>query len=182
MAETQKVTLTLSDRLHPRVALLHAQLEAVRADLKALAGQLEPAALDQAPVPGFFSPAGLLGHIAEVESWWMQVVIEGQGDAGDPRRLSRGWCAPFAEEEGGEPVVGKRPLADYLALLDRVRAHSFEHLVTVGAQDLSRDYPYQSTSGPSYEFSLEWVLQHLVEHEAHHRGQLALMKRLLAPR
>ena len=28
-------------------------------------------------------------------------------------------------------------------------------------------------------FTIEWILYHLIEHEAHHKGQIALMKRLL---
>lgn len=178
MSKTKELRLQLSEELHPRIALIFAQLEGVRADLKKLIDKLDAARLDEEPVDGFFSPAGLLAHIAETEAWWIQVVIQDTGDPAQPQRLRRGWCEPFNEEEGGEPVLGKHPLAEYLGLLDRMRAQTFEFLETQGAADLSRVFHYHARDETEFSFDLEWILQHLVEHEAHHRGQLVLLKRL----
>jgi len=33
----------------------------------------------------------------------------------------------------------------------------------------------QKTGG----YTIRWILHHLIDHEAHHRGQIAVMKRLL---
>ena len=34
-------------------------------------------------------------------------------------------------------------------------------------------------SGEKREFTVRWILQHVIEHEAHHRGQIFLLKRAL---
>ena len=181
MSESKRIELSSPEGLYPRLALFYAQLEDVRNSLKNYANDWTREQLEQEPVPGFFSPAALLAHCAETEAWWIQMVIEGKCVMGGPQRLSRGWCKPFEEEEGGEPVAKGQPLKTYLFLLDRMRRHTCEVLKGMGAEDLDRSFPFTDQDGQDFSFSLEWVLHHLVEHEAHHRGQFALLKRLLSP-
>ncbi len=177
MIESMK--LTGPDGLHPRLALFYAQMEDVRRNLTKLADGLDQAALESRPVKGFMSAGILLSHIAEAEAWWIRVILQGKPDADNPRRLPKGWCAPFAEIEAGDPIAEGQPLEAYLALLEEVRAHTLSALAELKTEVLDRRFEYHGLDGKNYEFTAEWILHHLVEHEAHHRGQLALLKRML---
>ncbi len=180
MSETQRIELAIPDGLHPRLALLYAQLEDVRNNLKGYARDWTRKQLEQEPIEGFPSPGGVLVHIAEAEAWWVQVVLQEAGDPDDPQSLPAGWCKPF-EEEDNEPVARDQAPETYLFLLDRIRRQTHELLAQLGPDDFDRAFHYSGKDGKEYSFGLEWVLHHLVEHEAHHRGQFALMKRLLSP-
>ncbi|MBC8425611.1 DUF664 domain-containing protein [bacterium] len=178
MSDMREIRLNPDPDLHPRLALLLAQMEDVRGDLKTQAERWEDEELDLAVVPGFLSPGELLLHIAEAEAWWLRIVLAGQGE-GDPPRLSAEALIPFLQDEEGEPEAGERPLVDYLAVLDDTRAWTRDHLAGLEAADLAKEFPFTDRKGQDYRFSMAWILHHLVEHEAHHRGQLALMRRLL---
>ncbi len=175
MSEAKRIDLQPDPDLHPRLALLLAQMNEVRADLKTQAERWSDEDLDETLVPGFMSPGGLLLHIAEAEHWWLRVVLADQGEEG---QLPAESLFPFHVDENGDAVAGERPLTEYLGVLDDTRAWTRDFLVGLTAEDLTRDFPFSSKEGESYVFSVEWVLYHLVEHEAHHRGQLALISRL----
>ena len=178
MSDPKRIDLPLDPELHPRIALQFAQMEDVRADLKTIAERWEDFELDEPVVPGFMNPGALLLHIAEAEHWWVRVVLAGQGEGEDDTSLPEDALSPFAIDEEGNAVAGERPMSDYLAVLDVTRTWTRDFLMGIDAEDLGRDIPMTSSEGESYIFTLEWVLHHLVEHEAHHRGQLALMRRL----
>jgi uncharacterized damage-inducible protein DinB len=175
MSEAKRIDLTLDPELHPRLALLMAQMDEVRADLKTYAERWADEDLDEILIPGMMSPGGLLLHIAEAEHWWLRVALACQGEEG---KLPPESLFPFHVDENGDAVAGERPLTEYLGVLDDTRTWTRDFLRGLDAEDLSRDFPFSSQEGEDYVFSVEWVLYHLVEHEAHHRGQLALMHRL----
>ncbi len=175
MSEAKRIDLDREPDLHPRLALLLAQMDELRADLKTYAERWSDEDLDVTLVPGFLNPGALLLHIAEAEHWWLRVVLADQGEAG---QLPPESLFPFHVDEKGDAVAGERPLTEYLSVLDDTRVWTRDFLAGLSAEDLTRDFPFTSQEGESFIFSVEWVLYHLVEHEAHHRGQLALMYRL----
>jgi len=178
MSDPKRIDLQLDPDLHPRVTLQFAQLEDVRADLKTLAERWEDFELDEPVVPGFLNPGALLLHIAEAEHWWVRVVLAGQGEGEQGGSLPEEALFPFAIDEEGNAVAGEKPLSDYLVVLEVTRNWTRDFLVGLDADDLGKEYAFTATDGGEYVFTLEWVLHHLVEHEAHHRGQLALLRRL----
>jgi uncharacterized damage-inducible protein DinB len=178
VAEAERIALPETGELHPRIALLFSQMQDIQADLKKYAAGWSQEDLEREIVPGFMTPGRLLAHVAEAETWWVQVLLAGRGAGEDGHHSPPGWCAPFAEDADGDAVAEGQPLETYFELLDRVRRETHAVLKGMDAEDLSRDFPFTSREGKPYAFSLEWVLHHLCEHEAHHRGQLALMKRM----
>ena len=115
----------------------------------------------------------LLLHIAAVEfSWILEDIFK--------RPMGREWEVAFPIRVGMPQVSGK-PLEYFVETLDRVRTEVRSALATLTDTDLNRVVIPQDESGApeSHGYTIRWILHHLVEHEAHHRGQIAMMKRLL---
>lgn len=116
----------------------------------------------------------ILFHIAAVERSWIGEDI---------------FRKPMSEDEWKEafalridiPQVNGKELQFYLDVLQRTREETKESLKALTDADLSREVtPLDAEDGNSDKrFTIEWILYHIVEHEAHHKGQIALMKRLL---
>jgi uncharacterized damage-inducible protein DinB len=150
-------------------------LEDVRRVLKsALAGTPPPASsrgsrppvsaavLDRQP-PGSNGIGTLLYHIAVIEADWLYEDV--LGSSWDPAilaffphpvRTSSGQLAPVADA-----------LATHLRRLDEVRAVFLGHFAGMSLEDWRTPRPRAE-----YAVSPEWVVYHLLEHEAHHRGQI----------
>ncbi len=113
-----------------------------------------PEAVYRRPTGAFFkSLHGTLNHILVADRIWLR-RLTGHGDA--PDRLD----AVIHDDR------------DELA---RARAREDERLIRVVADcndaDLDRMQAYQTTSGQQHEQRLADILQHLFNHQTHHRGQ-----------
>jgi len=115
----------------------------------------------------------LLLHIAAAECSYMQEDIA-------RRPMGEEWKIAFPIRFGMKQVEGQE-LEYYINKLDEVRKDSFDLLTGLTDDDLLRVVsPLDSgDSDADIEYTIEWLLYHLVEHEAHHKGQIAVMKRLL---
>jgi uncharacterized damage-inducible protein DinB len=167
MSETKHIELVTPGGIHPRLAFLFAQMEDVRKHFKSKAEGLSVEELDQQVVEGFLRPGQLLAHSAGAEEWWIKRLLQGDSS----------WIQdPETEEVMGG---GGKTVDEIFAYMDEVRAHTRKVLESFDEDALGRDYPYEGDDGAKYTFSVEWVLHHLVEHEAHHRGQFMLLKRMM---
>ncbi len=167
MSNEKRVELLEPGGIHPRLALLFSQMEDLRADFKKKAAGLTVDDLDRKPLEDFMSSGHLLAHCAGAEEWWMKRLLQGD----------ESWIQdPETEEVMGG---GGKSLEEIFAYMDDVRAHTHRALESMGEDELSREFPWDDEDGTRYLFSVEWVLYHLVEHEAHHRGQFMLLKRMM---
>ncbi len=111
----------------------------------------------------------LLYHIADVETGWLHFDMLGRQklDAeiepwfAEPTRNEQGkiWCPP------GES------LERHLERLAAVRSDFLQKFRAVDLEDWRR---FRLLPG-EYEVTPEWIVYHLIEHEAHHRGQIFRM-------
>lgn len=152
-----------------------AMLEDVRRRVKQYVNGLTPEQLSWTPNPRVESIGTVLLHIAAVEVSWIQEDI-----CRKPMSEAE-WGIAFPIRLGISQVSGE-PLAYYLEKLDRTRAETREILRGLTDADLQRVVsPLEpgDPNAPPTTYTIEWILYHLVEHEAHHKGQIAVMKRLL---
>ncbi len=115
----------------------------------------------------------LLYHLAAIEmDWLFTEVAEGKLDQAvwDP------FPHPVRDVNGRLTLVTGVTLADHLARLETTRAIL---LATFKPMTLT-DYR-QPRSLVRYDVSPEWVLHHLMQHEAEHRGEI-LTIRMMAER
>ncbi|HSB36491.1 MAG TPA: DinB family protein [Thermoanaerobaculia bacterium] len=65
------------------------------------------------------------------------------------------------------------------SLWSEVEAEQRSFLSTLGDADLARLVSYQNPPGTTWTYSLQHMLQHVVNHSTYHRGQLTTMYREL---
>ena len=135
-----------------------AYFESVRNRTKRVAACIPAERMEWAPRAGAFTPGDQLRHIAATERWMFA-----ENAAGRPSRY---------------PGCG-RELADgrdaVLAYLDAMHAEAVEIIGALSDDDLRRTV--QTPAGTPIA-AWKW-LRAMLEHEAHHRGQIYLLLNLL---
>jgi len=161
--------LTKDGKLTPRIAFLYSQMEEVRNNLLKMIKDIDDSVLDYTPDERTIETIGtLLLHIAGVE--WSWII----GDL-DKRELSfEKWKYGFPLRKGVnlQQLVGKS-IDYYLKKLEEVRKEVYDKLLELTDEDLDT-----IVEPEGYKFTIEWILYHVIEHEAMHLGQISLLKRL----
>jgi uncharacterized damage-inducible protein DinB len=149
-------------------------MEEVRAQLgEAIAG-MSPDEIGRRAVLEAHSIAALVLHIGEAEWYWMQCVVSGS-EVSDTIRNSAYWDAledPASFSQKGYSVEF------CLSEIEKIRQQTRETLARFDDAQLDRVFTFVKRGQPQ-ELSLRWILHHLVDHEAQHKGQILLLKRLL---
>ena len=119
---------------------------------------------DWKPRPEVFTAHQVILHIAEVEVWWIGRIVEGGPDVD--------WVVPHEDpRQGWKGTYDAPDHASLLALLEKCH-RPVQRWLERPAAELSRVIKYQPTEGPERRYTLHWILDHLQEHEIHHRAQL----------
>ena len=150
-----------------------AAMEEVRAQLREAVGALSVEEIGRCAVSGAHSIGALVLHIGESEWWWMRCVIEGHELT--PEDRAQVYWDVLLDPEG----FARRGLsAQYcLDVIDELRAETRRLLAARTDEDLERLYTSHNEKR-TLEVSLRWVLHHLIDHEAQHKGQILMLKRL----
>jgi uncharacterized damage-inducible protein DinB len=89
-------------------------------------------------------------------------------------------------ERCGGPARGPRlksedypTLQSVIDVWQRVEGHARSFLSTLADADLTRAIEYSFGNGPKHSIPLGALLQHAAMHSVHHRGQVALLVRML---
>ncbi|MBA2263947.1 MAG: DinB family protein, partial [Chloroflexi bacterium] len=158
----------------PEVGRWLAALQDGRRDtLRELDG-VTPPMIDWYPEAPLNSIGTLLYHIALIEASW---VAEEILDAGEPVELAA--LLPWPDREAGDGAGTERHLSridgqslnDHLERLAGVRTYALEHLKPMTNEDFHRVRALED-----YEVAPDWVLHHLLQHEAEHRSHIALLR------
>lgn len=146
--------------------------DARRRTLHALDG-LTPSALDWLPPEGGNSIGALLYHIALIESSWVyEDVLQTWDDQLDV-------LCPFddRDEDGNLTSVTGLTLDDHAGRLSDIRRLTLDAFRGMTVEDFRRP-----RAMPDYDVTPEWVLHHLMQHEAEHRGQIGALRERLKQR
>ena len=118
----------------------------------------------------------LLMHVAEAELFWMQAVIKGEALSREQREEYR--FDVFGRPDA--PQMEPRDVGYFRIRLERVRVITRSALKPLADTDIDALRPWEDVeAGEKRDFSVRWILNHLLEHESHHRGQILLLKSAL---
>jgi uncharacterized damage-inducible protein DinB len=139
--------------------------------LLAAVDALPASAFDFKPRPEMLTAQQIILHIAETELWWVNHVVGGEPYAD--------WVVRHADPAEG--WVNQYDAPDHNALrfgLEEAHRHT-QRWFGLPAGELARLIQYRREDGRERQWTLHWILDHVQEHEIHHRAQLNLYLRLL---
>jgi uncharacterized damage-inducible protein DinB len=167
MAERDRLVLTERPAADPEVGRWLAALDDGRSRTRRALAGTTPEELDRAPAGGGNAIGTLLYHVAAIEADWLFVEILEE---------HRPWPAdlfPFdvRDEAGRLTVVRGLSLDEHLARLDEVRRLLVETLEPMSGEEFHR-----VRALPDYDVAPDWVVHHLLQHEAEHRSQIGVAR------
>jgi uncharacterized damage-inducible protein DinB len=125
--------------------------------------------------PNSHSIGQLILHIAEAEWWWIKCILaEKELDEEEAKRTA------FWDVLLDEDFASKNYSAEFcIDAVDKVRADCLESLKDFSEEDLDRYFGWDKKDGRRIEVTFRYILHHLIDHEAQHKGQILMLKRLL---
>jgi uncharacterized damage-inducible protein DinB len=146
-------------------------LEDTRHETKEALAGLAPAAVDLTPIPNDNSIGTLLYHIALIELDWLYTEI--LEDQPWPEELKQLFALNHRDEQAHLSVFQGASLEEHLHRLDVARRYLLDALHSMTLEEFRRPHPF-----PDYTVTSEWVLHHLIQHEAEHRGHIQMLRSL----
>lgn len=131
-------------------------------------GQLDPAMIDWQPADNESSIGTVLYHMADIEADWLYVEVLEQPM---PPEVAALFSYPTRDAQGRLTQVVGLSLEQHLSRLGTVRGLLLEVFEQMELEDFRR-----ARSLEHYDVTPEWVLHHLIQHEAEHRGQIGALR------
>lgn len=158
--------------LNVQVGLLLAALDNATAEWRQELGDVPDEAVVWQPFPGGHSIGALILHMLDAETLWLHEVAAGRERTPEER-------ASLLSEETRQyqvqwPVPPARPLSWYCARQDAARARTKERVAALNDPD-------HLSVHEGAEFTLRWLLSHVISHEAYHGGQAVLLSLMQTP-
>jgi uncharacterized damage-inducible protein DinB len=166
--------LNAAEGFSPAIGFFVSGMEEVREQLQQAVKGMTERQLCLRAVPGAHSIAGLVLHIGEAEWWWMQCNVFGHKLTREDRQATY-WDALKDPERFESKLYSAQFCLDEIA---KVRRQTRELLASFKDEDLERTISFERR-GETHEHSLRWILHHLIDHEAQHKGQILMLKRLI---
>lgn len=125
--------------------------------------------------PSFHSIGQLILHVSEAEWWWLKCVAAEENLDEDEAKREAFWDILMDEDFAARNYSARF----CIEAANEVREKCFEVLKKFSDDDLERVFGFDRRDNKRMEVSLRWILHHLIDHEAQHKGQIFMIKRLL---
>ena len=126
---------------------------------------------DFKPRPELLTAHQTIVHIAEAERAWIHAVVEGNPD--------EEWVSEHADTSQGWKTVIDAPDHAALHRLLEEWHRPTQRWFDRSPSELGRISTRTLRDGSVRRYTLHWILDHVQEHEIHHRAQLNLYLRML---
>ena len=166
-------TLTPVAGVPEQIGYYLAGMEEVRMQLRTVVEGLSDEQMHAKLRPDTHSIAQLILHCGEAEWWWIQCVVDGKA-VDEDLQATDFWDVL---EEDHDPVT-HLSAADCVSEIDRISGLTRELLSGFSDEDVDRFF-VKEMPNRRIDKSLRWILHHLIDHEAQHKGQILMLKRLL---
>jgi uncharacterized damage-inducible protein DinB len=150
-------------------------MEEVRGQLNAAVKTIPDDLIGKPAFLGAHSIGGLVLHIGEAEWFWMKMVVSGQELTEEVKN------APYWDIlDDLERVARNGYTAEFcLSEIEKIRNQTRDVLFSYNDKDLERIITFER-KGQATEYNIRYILHHLIDHEAQHKGQIFMLKRLMA--
>ena len=150
-------------------------MEEVRSQVTAAVKNIPDDLIGKPAFLGAHSIGGLVLHIGEAEWFWMQMVVSGHELTEEDEQAP---CWDVLDDVDG--VARKGYTAEFcLREVEKIRNQTRDVLFGYNDNDLERIISF-TRKGETTEYNLRWILHHLIDHESQHKGQILMLKRLMA--
>ena len=158
----------------PEIGFYLAGMEELREQLRDAVANVPDDFACRPAVAGAHCIGALVLHIGEAEWYWMQMVISGHRLTEEDRAQP---CWDVLTEP--ENFSAKNYSTEFCVNeIQKIRDQTRDTLSRFEDQDLNRIFS-RKKRGQVTEHSLRWILHHLIDHEAQHKGQILMLKRLM---
>ncbi len=157
--------------MHPEIGLLAASLQDGTREWREELGEARRDVVAYQAYPGGHSLGALILHIADVEAWWIECVGAGRTLSGEEEAMLL--SKETKQYQGQWPVPPREAIGYFFEIHDRIRRRTLETLAT-----FENPEAVVTIKGGKNTFSLRWIVNHVIAHEAYHGGQAVLLKAL----
>ena len=147
--------------------------EKIRAGLREITADLSNEELAIRILPNLNQIGNLILHLGEAEASWIHSIVAGKELDEESKKFAH--LYDTTETDFAEKSYTAK---ECIERIDEISRMSREILAKFTNDDLEKLFGYER-NGKRVEVSLRWVLIHLIELEATHKGQIAMLKRLL---
>jgi uncharacterized damage-inducible protein DinB len=150
-------------------------MEEVRKQIDVAVRTIPNDLIGKPPFLGSHSIGGLVLHIGEAEWFWMKMVVGGHQLTEEDKN------APYWDILDDVERVSRNGYTTEFCLneAEKIRNQTRDVLFSYNDKDLERMFTFER-EGKTTEYNLRWILHHLIDHEAQHKGQIFMLKRLMA--
>ena len=150
-------------------------MEEVRGQLNAAVKTIPDDLIGKPAFLGAHSIGGLVLHIGEAEWFWMKMVVSGHKLTEEDRNTSYWDILDDLERVARNGYTAEFCLSE----IEKIRNQTRDVLFSYNDKDLERVITFER-KGQATEYNLRYILHHLIDHEAQHKGQIFMLKRLMA--
>ena len=157
--------------------LLIYMLEDIRkVTLQGIAG-LTKEQLFAEPLPGEFPIGAYLMHLGECDIGWYETLSGGKIPDELKKRCYYSAWFDVPETDYAPPAEPIEP-DEYIAAISEVREIVLNYIRKMSDEDLEITIKRKRSATVEVELSRKWIIYHLIEHEAHTRGQMFMLIRM----
>ena len=152
-----------------------AGMEEVRRQVQVVVKAIPDDLIGKPAFLGAHSIGGLVLHIGEAEWFWMQMVVSGHKLTEEDKQ------APYWDVLDDVDGVARNGYTTEFCLkeIELIRNQTRDVLFSYNDKDLERIISFER-NGEMTEYNLRYILHRLIDHEAQHKGQIFMLKRLMA--
>jgi uncharacterized damage-inducible protein DinB len=159
-----------------QIEILKFMLDDIRkVTLKGVSG-LTKEQLFKEPVPGESCIGAYLMHLGEADLGWLRTATGEKQPEDLKKRVFYGAWFDVPADRYNPPKEPIEP-EEYANAINEVRKRLIDYLGGLTDEDLGKTVTVKRKSGET-EVSIKWIIYHLIEHEAHTRGQMFMLMRM----
>jgi uncharacterized damage-inducible protein DinB len=159
--------------MSPEIGFYLSSVEKVRVQIREEAADLTVEELARRVTPTAHQIGNLILHLVECEASWIHETVGGRALDEEEKRF-----AHIYDTTETDFATKNYSAAELIERLDEIGRRSREILARFTDEDLERFFGYER-DGKKCEASLRWILIQHIEHEATHKGQITMLKRLM---